>query len=75
MLLEVRVVTNGPWSTMWKRCVWGQKLRNRWEGPGELIVIIKLASHDHSNLCLSPSPANPWRGTPLDPTPELKAFH
>lgn len=38
------------------------------------MVIIKLASHDHSNLCLSPSPATPWSGTPLDTTPELKTF-
>lgn len=30
----------------------GQELRNRWEGPGKLMVIIKFESHNCCNLCL-----------------------
>ena len=33
------------------------------------MVIIKLASHDYSNLCLSPSPANPLEWHPAGPHP------
>ena len=37
----------------------GQELRKGWEGPGERMVIIELASHNHQNLCL------PVTGKPL----------
>lgn len=56
-----------------QRCVGEQKLRDRWEGPRELIVIIKLGSHDHSNMCL-PLTSKPLEWHPIGHTPELKAF-
>lgn len=43
----------------------GQELRNSWEGPGELMVTMKLERHSHQNLA-SPPPANPFSGILLD---------
>lgn len=51
----------------------GQELRKGWEGPGQLTVIIELASQKRQHLCL-PITGKPLSWHPLDPLTCIKGF-